>query len=55
MKNTIPFPKRAPAPESLDDLHRTVALLREMVGQLSERVELLEARAALAVERPRSA
>ncbi len=52
MKNTIPFPKRALAPDSADDLRRTVALLREMVGQLSERVELLEARATLTAERP---
>jgi len=48
MKNLLPFPKRLGASESNDDLRAALAVLREVVGQLSERIEVLEARAALA-------
>jgi hypothetical protein len=47
MKNLVPFPKRSPGIDPAEDLRATVALLREVVGQLAERIEVLEARAAL--------
>jgi hypothetical protein len=48
MKNLVPFPKRTRSAEpGNEDLRAAIAVLREVVGQLSERVEVLEARAAL--------
>ena len=47
MKNLLPFPRRGNSLESNDDLRATIAVLREVVGQLAERIEVLEARAAL--------
>ena len=47
MKNVLTFPNRTGVADLNKELLASIAILREVVGQLSERIEVLEARAAL--------
>jgi hypothetical protein len=47
MKNVLTFPNRIGSTDLNRELLASIAVLREVVGQLSERIEVLEARAAL--------